>query len=277
LTIERAEDQVRAKVRAGDHVFNTIVEYAFGVRDRYVTMIGRDDEKTYRSLAFSAYHTPEGMAWDRTSDDVPKSGPVDILRGASISTQDGVVRCLYCHTTRYRDFRDPPSETGIGPEAADKGIGCERCHGPGGNHLAAVTARFPDPAIVNAGTAPASAIVMQCADCHIVGLASDVRSAPDEPRHVRSPGVTLTASRCFIESEGGITCLTCHDPHRDDDAPPSFFESKCLGCHGLTTTSQTRCPVNPARDCLNCHMPRVPVAVLHTSLTDHFIRVHRER
>ena len=34
------------------------------------------------------------------------------------------------------------------------------------------------------------------------------------------------------------------------------------------------CPVNPAKDCLDCHMPKVPVAALHTSLTDHYIRVH---
>jgi hypothetical protein len=87
----------------------------------------------------------------------------------------------------------------------------------------------------------------------------------------------MTTSRCYTESEGGMSCLTCHDPHRDDDQPASFFEGKCLGCHAPTTGgSQTSCRVNPAKDCLNCHMPKMPVAVLHTSLTDHYIRVHRD-
>jgi tetratricopeptide (TPR) repeat protein len=277
LTLERVQDQIRATASAGDSVFTTIVEYAFGVPDRYVTMVGRDESRTYRSLPISSYHTARGVAWDRTSDEVFNPGPVDDPRGAPISVQDGVVRCLYCHVTRSRDFRDPPPETGVGREAADAGIGCERCHGPGGNHLAAIKASFSDRAIVNAGTGSAAAVVTQCADCHVVGQASDARAAPDDRRHVRSPGATLTASRCYVESEGRMSCLTCHDPHRDDDAPASFFEAKCLACHAASTTSQKSCRVNPANDCLNCHMPKVPVAVLHTSLTDHYIRVHREK
>jgi tetratricopeptide (TPR) repeat protein len=277
LTCARVGDRIRATTHSGDHVFNTIVEYAFGVRDRYITMIGRDDEKKYRALAISSYHTAEGMAWDLTSDDVANSDSVEKLRGDPIGVQDGVVRCLFCHVTRSRNFRDPRPENGVGPEAADRGIGCERCHGPGGNHLAAIKEKFPDLAIVNAGNAPAAAVVKQCADCHIVGAASDIREAPDDPRYVRSPGVTMTASRCYTESEGGMSCLTCHDPHRDDDQPASFFEAKCLGCHAPTAGSQTSCRVNPAKDCLNCHMPKMPVAVLHTSLTDHYIRVHRDK
>ncbi len=37
------------------------------------------------------------------------------------------------------------------------------------------------------------------------------------------------------------------------------------------------CKVNPAHGCLSCHMPKVRIPVLHTSLTDHYIRVHREK
>ena len=39
---------------------------------------------------------------------------------------------------------------------------------------------------------------------------------------------------------------------------------------------RTVCPVNPARDCLGCHMPKVPMPTLHAELTDHYIRVHRD-
>jgi hypothetical protein len=35
------------------------------------------------------------------------------------------------------------------------------------------------------------------------------------------------------------------------------------------------CPVNPATDCLKCHMPKVDGAAPHSSFTDHQIRVHR--
>jgi hypothetical protein len=36
----------------------------------------------------------------------------------------------------------------------------------------------------------------------------------------------------------------------------------------------TPCPVHPIRDCLGCHMPKVPMPDLHTSLTDHYMRIH---
>ena len=177
--------------------------------------------------------------------------------------------------TRPRDFRDPSDDGRPGPEAADHGIGCERCHGPGQNHLDAIAASFPDHAIVNSGTAPASSIVEHCADCHIVDVPGEVRAAPENPDFVRSPGATLTASRCYTDSAGGLSCLTCHDPHRDDRAPAAFYESRCLACHSPKTASQKACRINPAGRCLDCHMPRIPVPALHTSLTDHYIRVRR--
>ena len=191
--------------------------------------------------------------------------------------RDGVVRCVYCHVTNFRDFRDPPPEGGFAATVADAGIGCERCHGPGGNHLAAIKSGFPDRAIVNAGTAASSAITAQCADCHVVGLTRDINAAPEDPDYVRSPGLTLTFSRCYTESDGALSCLTCHDPHRNDEEPVEFYETRCLSCHSRKNASQSACRVNPSTNCLSCHMPKIPVAILHSSLTDHYIRVRKKK
>jgi len=35
------------------------------------------------------------------------------------------------------------------------------------------------------------------------------------------------------------------------------------------------CPVEPARNCIECHMPKVKTPMAHSLFTDHFIRVHR--
>ena len=70
------------------------------------------------------------------------------LRGQLVDVRDGIVRRRQCHVTNPREFRDP-DKTGSGPEAADAGIGCEGCHGPGGNHVIAVEAELADRAIVN--------------------------------------------------------------------------------------------------------------------------------
>ena len=171
-----------------------------------------------------------------------------MLRGDPIPVRDGVVRCLYCHVTYPRDFRDPAPETGVGPEAADSGIGCERCHGPGGNHLKAIQAGFSDNSIVNLGTKGAATIGELCADCHVVDQIADIQRAPDEPAYVRSPGLTLTFSRCFSESDGSLSCLTCHDAHRDDRQPPSFYEAKCLTCHASqAVAAETKAGARQAR------------------------------
>jgi len=277
-TFTRDQGRIEVKTRAGDDIFNTVVEYAFGIRGRYITMIGRDDKRKYRALRLSSYETAAGTIWGRTAGDVPNPDLGENIRGEPIQVRDGLVRCLYCHVTQSREFRDPRPEAGVGPEAADSGIGCERCHGPGANHLAAIKAEFPETAIVNVGAESAATITAQCADCHIVGPPSQIRRAPDDPHFVRSPGITLTFSRCYSESNGGMSCLTCHDPHRDDLGPAAFYEAKCLACHSRQEGQEARiarkvCPVNPAKDCLDCHMPKVPVPALHTSLTDHYIRV----
>lgn len=274
-TFRRDGDQIRIETRAGDRVFDLVVAYAFGVPDRAITMVGRDAEKTYRAARLSSYRTEGGWTWDRSLGDVPDSHSSEGLRGEAIGAQDGVVRCLYCHVTRSRNFRDPPDNTPPGPEAADHGIGCERCHGPGQNHLDAVAAGFPDLAIVNSGTASASAIVQDCSDCHVVDTPGEVRAAPEKVAFIRSPGATLTASRCYTESEGGLSCLTCHKAHQDDRAPAAFYESRCLTCHSPKIAHQKACRINPSGRCLDCHMPRVPVPALHRSLTDHYIRVRR--
>ena len=127
------------------------------------------------------------------------------------------------------------------------------------------------------GLPSSTAITAQCADCHVVGSIPDINAAPDDPDYVRSPGLTLTFSRCYTESDGELSCLTCHDPHRDDEEPVRFYETKCLSCHSQKNASQTACRVNPSTNCLNCHMPKIPVAVLHSSLTDHYIRVRKKK
>jgi tetratricopeptide (TPR) repeat protein len=295
--IDRRGEKIEASSEIDGQVSSMVVEYAFGTPEHYLTMIARDERSNYRALRVSYYHTPTESGWGATAGDVGHSGSPEDRRGQRIDVRDGVVRCLYCHVTRSRNFRDPPPAGGPGPEAADRAIGCERCHGPGGNHIRAIKQDLKDLegssdfAIVSAAGASGATANGQCAECHTVGLPSDIQRAPDDPRYVRSPGVTFQFSRCFTESRGTMSCMTCHDPHREADHTASFYEAKCLACHPGSTASPKAapvattgssqdfrrivCPVNPVKGCLDCHMPRVPMPTLHKGLTDHYIRVHR--
>ncbi len=281
------QEGTRLKVRSNiaTRIYEVVVDYAFGTKDRYVTMVGRDGDGGSRALRLSYFHEPVRWGWGRTSGDVGTAADLQNLRGQIVSVRDGVVRCLHCHVTNPREFRDP-DKIGPGPEATDAGIGCERCHGPGGNHIAAVEANLADHAIVSLGPGSGEAATVQCRDCHIVGDATEIQNRREESIWVRSPGITMTFSRCYTESSGALSCLTCHDPHRDSERSALFYEQKCVVCHqaaGPTAGTSAKpgspgtvCKVNPTRDCLNCHMLKVPMPEIHTTLTDHYIRVHRD-
>jgi tetratricopeptide (TPR) repeat protein len=280
----RRNGLLTAETRIGSLVFDAVVDYAFGTVDRYLTMVSRDAHGGYRIARMSYYSTAEGKGWDRSVLDriQPARAEREEFQGDLIGVRDGLARCLYCHVTNPRAGREE-----LGPETADRAIGCERCHGPGGNHAAALNADVADMAIVNPAAASPSAVTSRiCNDCHIL----DQRfreSDPERPGWVRSAGVGWTMSRCNTESGGAFGCVTCHNPHKPARATSTTeYDAKCLKCHALALSPATRgepgpgvrarsCPVNPARDCIKCHMPRVKIEGLHTDVADHYIRVDR--
>jgi hypothetical protein len=110
-----------------------------------------------------------------------------------------------------------------------------------------------------------------------------------DPAWARFPGSTLPWSRCYAESGGALHCVTCHDPHRDAETGSASYEAKCLSCHAPSSPAAdpgdrkdvargaSTCPVNPAGDCVRCHMPKVRYDQMHVDFTDHFIRVPKRR
>jgi Tfp pilus assembly protein PilF len=257
---------VRVETRLGDQVFRAMARYAFGSPDHYVTLVGPDERGRARMLRISAYHSPKGSGLEITSGLPPHpSDPWELL-GNALVPGDGDRRCLACHTTNLHAI-----ETNTGPESADHSIGCEACHGPGGNHLLARQADFPDPAIVAPGDANARTINQLCERCHGLAHTEKVTGSVDDPAWLRFQSTTLSRSRCYTGSGEQLHCVTCHDPHKNAETTPAAYESKCLSCHD---SRQTPCPVNPVKGCLECHMPRIWVQATHAFKSDHNIRVH---
>jgi tetratricopeptide (TPR) repeat protein len=273
-------EAIRLETRVGNRVRSAIVEYALGSDHHGQTMIGRDEKGKDRVFRLSSFD--RHSLWDLTPNvPRPRESDPDEVIGQYLSA-DSVVKCVDCHVTSIRAARD----RGV-PEAADRGIGCERCHGPGGNHLAAVAARFDDLAIGRPSMASSSQITRLCAGCH---NSSNPSIPANDPLTIRLQTLTMPRSRCYAESGGRLSCLTCHDPHRDAESSAAHYEGKCLSCHGSegarkavdsshaplpVGARQTSCPVNPTHDCLKCHMPATPSPAHHTAFTDHHIRIHR--
>jgi tetratricopeptide (TPR) repeat protein len=283
-TVKEADGALWEETRVGSVALRSLIEYAFGTSDRYFTMVSRDARDQYRVARLSYYHTAEGQGWARTMLDVDDPTKTKDFQGQTISARDGVVKCLYCHTTYARAGPDR-----TGPETADRAIGCERCHGPGGNHVAAVAAGFPDLAIVSPASASPQAVTQErCNDCHILDRRYR-HGDPEKPGWIRSQGAGWSWSQCNIKSGGRFGCVTCHDPHRGmQSTTTAQYEAKCLTCHSATTVQtaggpapRTRdaterrpsvCSVDPAKGCIKCHMPGVRIDSAHREMTDHYIR-----
>ncbi|RMG34301.1 MAG: hypothetical protein D6725_14545, partial [Planctomycetota bacterium] len=209
--------------------------------------------------------------------------------------------CLACHVGRARpDPRQP--DAFLKPAVTEASIGCERCHGPGADHVAFQRdgAEGDDP-IVNPDRLPPRQRDSVCEQCHLQGRArvlrygrsdfdfrpgdrlSDVWVVFPEGTGIRDDQTTravnqveqMRSSRCYRESDGGLSCTSCHDPHRTvpREEAPAFYRSRCLNCHGpngphadcaLAETERRRRVANDS--CIACHMPPLKAAdVPHTA------------
>jgi hypothetical protein len=278
----RRDDRVEVQTHLNNQVFQTIVDYVFGSGDRGMTLVGHDQEKRPFECRLSYYPDPGG--WDVTTGQPKNPDQPPLYQGTRI-TPDVVRRCLFCHTTHAQAIL-----TGSGAESSDRAIGCERCHGPGSHHLKAVAAHHTDVAIARPALVKGARIVELCSQCHSP-RDKEVKLSPGSPDSVRFQGTTFPWSRCFTESGNKLDCVTCHDPHHNAETSSAWYEAQCLDCHSAPGSRVDRpaqgptrherkgrrsCPIQPTRNCINCHMPKVKSPMTHARFTDHFIRVHPE-
>ncbi len=280
--------RIRFETEAGHKVRRAVVDYAFGSADHYVSLVGRDDAGRPQILRLSRYDTGRDSGWVRTTGHTADaSGATDFL-GKSLDVTDGVFKCLFCHATNPKAVLD-----NSGPESRDRAIGCERCHGPGAIHEKAIAAKFSDPAIVSPAEASAEGRLRLCGQCH--SHHQDLPLPRTDPFWIRFQGTTLPWSRCYTESAGTLDCMTCHDPHHDNERSEAHYTARCLTCHSPGTPAEPKdahpnpvtrtdpavrgamCPVNSTKGCIGCHMPPFASAPLHATFTDHYIRIHLGR
>lgn len=200
--------------------------------------------------------------------------------------------CLYCHASRMRPVAGTENRY-ASPAFAENGVGCERCHGPGGEHVAGRAA------MVNPATLAPERRDSVCAQCHLTGEAGierqGMRLDDFRPGDLLSDYVSyfvydtkdghslratshvqaLAQSVCKLRSGDRMSCTTCHDPHANP-APrerAAYFRARCLACHEQQNPSESdRRHFAGGADCVSCHMPKAEsLDVDHTAVTDHRI------
>ena len=206
-----------------------------------------------------------------------------------------VYRCFACHTTMSGTNRTF-DETKLVP-----GIQCEACHGPGSEHLAEMKGnpthkgatgamRETDKTpyrILNPKRLTPEENLEFCGSCH--GSYWDVSlSGSSGAANARFEPYRLEQSKCWNKNDARLTCIACHDPHKQLSREAADYDHVCLSCHVTKTAVALGKDVQITRDhpgaacpravknCTSCHMPQVYVPTMHGSFPDHRIRIVRE-
>ena len=186
--------------------------------------------------------------------------------------------CLWCHSSRVRPVLGTQNRYGD-PPFLENGIGCERCHGPGSEHIKnPVKFSMVNPARLDPERRDAI-----CSQCHLTGEARierpgkrfvEFRAGERLSDYVtyfvwkqgrRDFKVTshverLAASACKTATGDALSCATCHEPHTNADKS----QTACMSCHTTAHHQEERC--------VTCHMPRIrAVDANHGVMTDHSI------
>ncbi|MFM8250714.1 MAG: tetratricopeptide repeat protein [Planctomycetota bacterium] len=274
-----------------DHSPPTLtMDFAYGSQggadEVYFTWI---DQRLYE-LPFGWLH-PQGVWGKQAYQDLGE----DLLRPTT-------TRCLECHTTFFEHERG--SVNTYRRESVLEGVTCERCHGPGQQHVAYhrehADEREPHnivrPALLNRQQR-----LDLCGQCHadsILRRTDLFAYRPGEPltqhfRMIAAEGIEndhvadqysyVQQSRCYLESERHdqpLDCITCHDPHQPSQ--PQTIAAACQRCHSADACRDA--PQLPAtiRDrCVDCHMPRYNrVAIKFHTEEERFVfpvRPHQHR
>lgn len=215
---------------------------------------------------------------------------------------------MFCHNA-YPEMAEGSDRSGseaVFSRKIPEGIDCQRCHGPGGQHVRAAQSGKANidairGAIVNPARLTRDRQLEVCMQCHLESTSTRLPYAlrrfnrgvfsfrpgkeladymihfdhapgtgHDDKFEIVNQAYRLRKSYCFQKSGGLMTCATCHDPHntlRGEEATRHYV-SVCQSCHQTLSKNHTT-----SRECLSCHMPkRRTDDVVHVVMTDHYIQ-----
>ena len=277
------------------------IDYVMGSGNHVRTYLHRTARGTLIELPL-AWYAEKGGSWALNPGLDMSDPPVGRKVGYD---------CMFCHNS-YPSIPAGHEDAGAEPVFAGplpQGIDCQRCHGPGGNHVQAVRqpgAKLADirGAIVNPSRLGKERAMEVCMQCHLETTSAPLPNAirrfdrgpfsyrPGEPLSAfqlafdHAPGsgregkfeivnsvYRLRQSKCFLASNGELGCTTCHDPHaiRHDQAGVDVYNKACVRCHEPAKIAVQAHP--SGGNCVGCHMPkRRAEDVVHAVMTDHLIQ-----
>lgn len=257
-------------VTDGQGTITVPVAWAFGLGSAGQTYIYQWKGNWYESRV-SFYNKLQGLDWTIGAHNTVPSN-LEEAAGRLMGVEDAA-ECFDCHSTNALHGGR------VDADHLTAGVQCERCHGPSEKHLAAFqSGNVEQAAMRKLGMLTSEEVSDFCGQCHRTWAAIAMQG-PRDINNVRFQPYRLTNSKCYDAVDRRISCVACHDPHREAEHTAAFYDVKCLACHGerkaVKARQERRANVCPAasKDCVTCHMPKYELPGSHNLFTDHWIRV----
>jgi predicted CXXCH cytochrome family protein len=240
------------------------VDYVLGSGNHSQTLLHLTERNTLQQLPLGWYSENGGFWGMNPGYDRPDYAG---------SVRPIYYECMFCHNGYPRipegAHRDAAQATYLQP--LPEGIDCQRCHGPGQNHVDKAShgaaAQAVRAAIVNPARLNPDREMEVCLQCHLetsnqklphavvrfdrapfsfvpgqaladFEVAFDRAPGKNTGFEVAQAGYRFRESQCFLKSGGAngaskLRCTTCHNPH---DIPrgeeaTSHYNQVCAGCH----------------------------------------------
>jgi hypothetical protein len=278
-TVETTDKGSTYSVTDGTDTISAPIQWAFGAGTQ--TWVLERNNRMYES--FVSYYKPiDGLDITMGDQDLQPKTLVEAF-GREITSHEAA-SCFGCHST------GAVVNGKLQLHSLKPGVTCEHCHVSAAEHQQAIShgkLQSVPPKLKRLSSEELSNFCGQChrsfetvVEMHLLG-----------PVNVRFQPYRLANSKCFDGSDRRISCVACHDPHREVVRETAAYDSKCLACHasnaaprapltaavhrkGTVAPKTKACPVAKS-DCASCHMPVTTLPGSHMIFHDHNIRVVR--
>lgn len=233
-----------------------------------------------------------------------KTPPGDVLHWTGLY-QNANMMCITCHTTNYHKNYSEKTNS-YHSTWSEMNVGCQACHGPGGNHIAWTKNKnmnVSNKGLIN-NLKTSQQIIAVCATCH--SRRTELIDNPDLSKPLldnylisdlslenyypdgqqRTEVYVYNSYRQSKMYQMGVSCIDCHDAH--SAKLKAEGNAVCTQCHNpignprfpnaagnFDTPDHTFHSQNSSgSQCVGCHMPRKNYMIIQAR-PDHSIRIPR--